>query len=122
MKKLSIFLVATIAVVSLFFVNSAFTSGDKTTKPPVYEHFEYIGSSYNEADFENDANWISLGTSNPASNPCTPGSTRICVVAVDETQLSTNPSLTLPEKMELFLIGEPSADTYVNGNATYKKP
>jgi hypothetical protein len=135
MKRSFILLFSSIAVIAVFFVSSAFKKDkkatksaasaltkDKAPKQTVYEHFQFIGSSYNEADFENDANWISLGTTNPTTNPCTSGSSRICVVAVDQSQLSTNPLLTLPEKMELFLVNQASADTYVNNNWTYQKP
>jgi hypothetical protein len=122
MKRISIAALSFIAV-ALFFAASAFTKNN-AEKQTVYEHFQYIGSSYNEADFENDANWISLGTTNPSTNPCTTSGSRVCVAKVDQSQLSTNPFLTLPEKMELFLINEASADTYVNtaGNQTHTKP
>lgn len=121
MKRISIAALSFIAA-ALFFAASAFTKST-SEKQTVYEYFQYTGTSYNEADFENDANWISLGTASPGSNPCINGGTRVCVARVDQSQLSTNPLLTLPEKMELFLINEASADAFVNnsGNQTYTK-
>lgn len=126
MKKLSIFLVATIAVVAVFFVSSAFTDA-KANKQVTYEYFQYSASAYTETDFETSTNWISLGTSNPISNPCASGSAHSCVVRVDQSQLSTNPFLTLPEKMALYLqniSGTTGASDYVNNasNYTYQKP
>ena len=121
MKKLSIFLVATTAVVAVFFASSAFTA-DKAKKQTTYEHFQYTATVYGETDFENAANWISLGTTDPSTNPCITSGTRVCVARVDQSALSTNPLLTLPEKMALFLQNQGSADTYVNGNRTHTKP
>ena len=121
MKRISIAL--SLVVIATLVVASAFTKTN-APKQTVYEYFQYTATSYNEADFENDANWISLGTTNPSTNPCTTSGTRVCVAKVDQSQLSTNPLLTLPEKMELFLINQASADTYVNtpGNQTHTKP
>lgn len=121
MKRFSI--VLSVAVLVLAAVASAFTNHE-TPAQITYEHFQYTAGVYGETDFENAANWSALGTSNPSSNPCISGSSRICVLRVDQSQLSTDPLLTMPEKLALFLQNQSSADTYVNtaGNYTYQKP
>lgn len=123
MKRFSILLFSSIAVIAVLFVGSAFTK-DAGKKQITYEYFQYSASAYGENDFETSGNWISLGTSNPGSNPCTSGTAHSCVVRVDQSSLSTNPLLTLPEKMALFLQNQSSAASYVNSssNYTYQKP
>lgn len=120
MKRISIAL--SLVVIATLVVASAFT---KTTAPKqtVYEHFQYTASAYNESDFETAANWTSIGTTSPGSNPCIIDGTRVCVAKVDQSQLSTNPLLTMPEKFVLYLQGQASADTYVNtvSNRPYTK-
>lgn len=123
MKRFSIFLFSSIAVTALLFFASAFTRSNEK-KQITYEYFQYSASVYGETDFESAGNWISLGTSNPGTNPCTAGTAHSCVVRVDQSSLSTNPLLTLPEKMALFLQNQGSAASYVNSgsNYTYQKP
>lgn len=120
MKKLLIFLAACIVIVAAFFLSSAFTM-DKEKKQGNYMHFEYRGAGYSEADYETVGNWISVGGDAPGTNPCIAGTNHICVLRVDQTQLSTNPLLTLPEKLALFLQDQPSASDYVNANYVYQK-
>lgn len=126
MKKLSLLLVATIAVLAIFFVSSAFTS-DISNQQFIYEYFEYDTIAYSEIEYETAINWTALGTTAPVASPCTPGVIHICVVRVEQSLLSTNPLLTLPEKMALFLQGLPGptgASDYVNNPSyyVYQKP
>lgn len=123
MKRFSIILFSSIAIFAVLFVGSAFTK-DAEKKQITYEYFQYNASVYGETDFETAGNWISIGTSNPGSNPCTAGTAHSCVVRVDQSLLSTNPLLTLPEKMAQYLQNQGSAASYVNSgsNYTYQKP
>jgi hypothetical protein len=123
MKRISIAVFSFIAV-ALFFAASAFTKNNNK-KQTVYEHFQYIGATYSEPNFENDANWSSLGTTNPSTNPCADGNVKTCVMRIDQSLLSTDPDLSLPEKAALYLqneSGTTGATDFVNSNFTHRKP
>lgn len=89
------------------------------------EFFRYIPSVYTEIGFEDAASWTYIGTSNPALNPCVNG-THPCIVKVDQSQLPSNPALSMPEKMAFFLQSQPGtmgATVYATApsNVTHKK-
>lgn len=120
MKKVILCSSASIFILVAFVISSAFTS-NKAGSISHYEHFEYSGAGDSETDFENAVNWTALGGESPGTNPCIPGVNRICVIRVDLSLLSTNPLLTLPEKLALFLQAQSSASDFVNSNYVYMK-
>lgn len=120
MKKVILCSVASIFILVAFVVSSAFTS-NKAGTVSYYEHFEYNGAGDSETDFENAVNWTALGGEAPGTSPCLPGMNRICVIRVDLSLLSTNPLLTLPEKLALFLQAQSSASDFVYSNYVYMK-
>ncbi|MBI3717393.1 MAG: hypothetical protein HY252_02190 [Sphingobacteriales bacterium] len=128
MKKSGmISLFATVFVVAIVVAGSAFIKKGNVKPQITYDYFQYTASSYGETDYENSGNWSSLGTSNPGSNPCTNGSTHTCVLKIDDSRLSTDPSLTMPQKIALFLQNQSDPNGATNfvtnaSNYTYRKP
>jgi hypothetical protein len=124
MKPLLIVFLLTFTPVAFFFIASAFTN-DTSKKQNVYQYFHYTDSAYSEIRFENDANWSSLGTTNPSTSPCIDGIAKTCVLRIDQSLPSNDPFLSLPEKFALFLQNQPGpigATDFVNDNYTYRKP
>ncbi len=122
MKRISI--VLSFAVIATLFVASAFT---KTTVPKqtVYEYFQFTGGTYSETHFENDANWSSLGTTNPSINPCIDGTAKTCVLRIDQTLVTADPNMSLAEELAAYLdniTGATGATDFVNNNYTHRKP
>lgn len=123
MKRISIAALSFIAV-ALFFAASAFTK-DNAKKQTVYEYFQFTGGTYSEPNFENDANWSSLGTTNPSVNPCADGSVKTCVLKIDQTLVSNDPGMSLSEELAAYLgniSGTSGATDFVNNNYSYRKP
>lgn len=133
MNQKSILIVCSLALLTVLTITSAFTdkagkatntdNTGKAAKQTVYEHFQYIGANYNEAGFENSANWDALGTTNPSTSPCASGSTKTCVLRIEQSELSGISGATMEEKIANYLLGEPSAFDIVDdsGNSTYRK-
>jgi hypothetical protein len=121
MKRLSILFLASFAVIALFFVASAFTKSN-VEKQTVYEYLQFTGATYSETHFENDANWSSLGTTEPSTNPCIDGTAKTCVLKIDQALITNDPSKSLEEELDDYLTGLPSATTFVNSNYSYRKP
>ena len=123
MKRISIAALSFIAV-ALFFAASAFTKNN-AEKQTVYEHFQFTGGTYSETHFENDANWSSLGTTNPITNPCASGTDKTCVLRIDQSLISNDPDMSLEEELAAYLqniSGTTGATDFVNGNYTHRKP
>jgi hypothetical protein len=127
-KTRKISLAATLFIIAIVIAGSAFIKLNPDNKKQVtYDYFQYNSINYTEGAYETSGNWGYIGTSNPGSNPCSAGTSHSCVVKVDHSQLSTDPSLTMPQKVALFLQGRPGitgASDYVNSssNYTYRKP
>jgi hypothetical protein len=120
MKRISIAAFSFIAA-ALFFAASAFTKNNDK-KQTVYEYLQFTGGTYGETDFENDANWSPLGTSEPSMNPCIDGTAKTCVLKIDQTLITNDPSKSLEEELDDYLTGLPSATTFVNSNYSHRKP
>lgn len=119
---------ASLFVVAIVVAGSAFVKANKHAKKPItLDYFQYTASSYGETDYENSANWSYIGTSKPGTNPCSSGSSHTCVLRIDDSQLSTDPSLTMPQRIALFLQNQSDpngASNFVNNvnNYEYRKP
>ena len=120
MKRLSIAAFSLITV-ALFFAASAFTKNNDK-KQTVYEYLEFTGATYGETHFENDANWSPLGTTEPSTNPCIEGTAKTCVLKIDQTLITNDPSKSLQEELDDYLTGLSSATTFVNSNYAFRKP
>lgn len=128
-SSLSIFallsvLALTISVSAFKFIDRPLSS--KASAPLITEDFfRYTASSFNEGDYETAVNWTFLGTSKPASSPCSIPENKPCVVKVDNAALPA-PSATLntiEKRFAAYLISLTSATTYVQGsNRVYGQP
>ena len=124
MLRLSVFFLTGIILCSLFVAASAFTKDD-TNKQTVYEHFQFTSGTYSETNFEDAANWSSLGTTNPSTNPCASGSDKTCVLRIDQSLITLDPDKSLTEELADYLqniSGMTGATDFVNSNYTYRKP
>lgn len=124
MKRLSVFILTGILLCGLFVAASSVTKDD-ANKQTVYEHFQFTSGTYSETNFEDAANWSSLGTTNPATNPCASGSDKTCVLRIDQSLITADPDKSLTEELADYLqniSGMTGATDFVNSNYTYRKP
>lgn len=119
MKKRLLFpLIACIALTGIVIAGSAFTKKDNAKKQVTYDYFEYSPMSGSESSYETVSNWSSLGTSNPSSNPCDPGTDLVCVVKVDHSLISGRPGSTLTDKFINYLQSLSDSAPGANDGAT----
>lgn len=84
-------------------------------------YFQYTGSIYSDAGYTNAANWNYMGTTAPSSNPCTNGSNHVCVLEIDQDDLDGASGSSETDRLANYL-SSVGASSFVNSNATYKKP
>ncbi len=123
MKRFLIVFLTIVGSSAIFIISSGFDK-DNSKKQIVYEHYQFLGSTYSELYFENEYNWLALGNTNPSINPCSTGARETCVLRIDQSLLSTDLSLSLAERLALYLQSLPGvlgSTNYVNSNYTYRK-
>lgn len=113
---LLIMLGASVAILTTAFTKISTKSSVKAGAD--YAYFQYTASAYTEAAFENTVNWSYIGSSNPVTNPCTPGSSHTCTIKVLSSNLNAYTG-SMSDKFAQYLADSPSATNFVNSSSNY---